>query len=895
MSRLILIDGSAVAYRSYFAMIRNPLINSRGENTGAVFGFVNSLTKIIRDFRPDYIAAVFDTPAPTFRHKMYEEYKSTRAKTPFELVEQLPWIDQAIEGFNIATIRIDGYEADDIIGTLSIKASAAGYEVLMFTGDKDFYQLVTDKIRILHPKDFSIIDPAGVEEKFGVLPEKVIDVLALMGDASDNIPGVPGIGPKTAVSLVREYGDLERVLEKGPRARKGKVAQMLALNKEQARLSHNLATIKTDCPIEFDPESLRLKEPLNLKLAELFQRLEFKNLMEKYAHPEAESLFKSKTGEPTADYITLTGLPDLDTLLTEIDKRGEVAIDTETTSLNALKAKLVGISLSFKEASACYIPVGHAHGKNLPLSDVLERLAGLFRSNVKIIGQNMKYDRQVFKNHGVDPGRPYFDTMVAAYLINPGSRGYNLDSMALERFKYKMMPITDLIGSGKEQKSFAQVDIARATFYSCEDADFTYRLKNVFEPELKELLLDKLFHEIEMPLIAVLGDMEEAGVKIDTEYLRQLSGDYGEELSRIENSIYEEAGERFNINSPQQVARVLFDKLNLRSTRRTTKGGARSTSVDILEKLAAIHPVPRMMLDYRQLVKLKSTYIDALPALIDPETSRVHTSFNQTIAVTGRLSSSDPNLQNIPIRTEEGRRIRRAFIPADNDYRILSADYSQVELRIMAHFADDKTMIESFMSGEDIHRRTAAEVFGVKIEDVTNEQRRAAKTANFAIIYGVSAYGLSQQSELSLNASKDFIDIYFERYPGIKKYMEDIKNFAREKGYVSTLFDRRRYLPDITAKSAQARQFAERTAINTPIQGTAADMIKIAMIRISDSIKGFKSKMVLQVYDELVFDAHKDELENLKKTVRIEMEGAVKLKVPIKVDMAIGENWLEAK
>ncbi len=894
MSKLILIDGSAVAYRSYFAFIRNPLINSRGENTGAVFGFVNSLNKIIRDFKPDYLAVVFDTPQPTFRHDIYPEYKSTRAKTPDELVTQFPWIDQAIEGFNIPTIRMDGYEADDIIGTLSVKAAARGVEVLMFTGDKDFYQLVTERIKILHPREFNIMDPSAVKEKFGVSPDKVVDTLALMGDTSDNIPGVPGVGPKTAVSLIEEFGDFNKVLKDGPQKKKGKIARSLKDYKEQAKLSYDLVTIKTDCPIDLELDKLTLSEPDSAALVELFRRLEFKGLAEKYAQPEAESLFKEEGEKPSAEYKTVKSMSDLDKILVEVEKRKEVAIDTETSSLSPLEARLVGISLSYEEGKGFYIPVGHDTGKNLPAQDVLERFSKLFKSGMRIVGQNIKYDRQVFKNHKVYIDRPYFDTMVASYLINPGSRSHNLDSLALEHFNYRMMPISDLIGSGKKQVSFARVDIDRATSYSCEDADFTLRLKNALQPRIKELKLERLLCEIEMPLVTVLGDMEEAGVKIDTEFLKGLSKDFDRKLKTVEEAIFEEAGERFNINSTRQLAVILFDKLNLRSTRRTAKGGARSTSVDVLEKLAEIHPVPRMVLEYRQLMKLKSTYIDALPAMVNPETGRVHTSFNQTITATGRLSSSDPNLQNIPIRTEEGREIRLAFVPAGDAYKILSADYSQVELRIMAHFADDKTMIESFKSGEDIHRRTAAEVYGVDINDVTDDQRRAAKTANFAIIYGVTAYGLSRQSELSLGESRDFIDIYFERYPGIKKYMEDIKKFARENGYVSTLFDRRRYLPDINAKSTQARQFAERTAINTPIQGTAADMIKIAMIRIADAMKGMKSKMILQVHDELVFDVHIDELDQLKKTVKQEMEGAVRLKVPINVDIGIGDNWLEA-
>ncbi len=556
---------------------------------------------------------------------------------------------------------------------------------------------------------------------------------------------------------------------------------------------------------------------------------------------------------------------------------------------------MVGISLSFEAKTGFYIPLGHNGYHNLPLEDVLNRFSKLFQTDIKVIGQNIKYDRQVLKNHGLHLDKPSFDTMIAAYLVDPGKRIYNLDSMALEHFNYKMMPITDLIGTGKKQLNFSMVNVEKATFYSSEDADYTLRLKNIFAPKLIELKLDSLFDNIEMPLLPVLGDMEEVGVRIDSEFLGQLSHEYGKKMKNVEKEIFDEVGEEFNLNSPQQLAKILFEKLKLTSSRRTAKGGALATSVDILEKLAETHPVPRLVLEYRQLTKLKSTYIDALPAIVNKRTGRVHTSFNQTIAATGRLSSTDPNLQNIPVRTDEGREIRRAFIPKDDNFKIMSADYSQIELRIMAHFANDETMIKSFELGEDIHRRTAAEVYGVDIRDVTDEQRRSAKTANFAIIYGVSAYGLSQQSELTLNESKDFIDIYFERYPGIKKYMEDIKNFAREHGYVSTLFDRRRYLPDILAKSAQARQFAERTAINTPIQGTAADMIKIAMIKIADLIGNFKSKMILQVHDELVFDAHKDEVDSLRNIVKQEMENAVKLKAPIRVDITVGDNWLEAK
>lgn len=895
MAKLILIDGSAVAYRSFFAFIRNPLINSHGENTGATFGFVNSLMKILNDYKPDYIAVVFDTPAPTFRHVIHPDYKSTRAKAPSELVDQLGWIDQAIEGFNIRVIRMEGYEADDIIGTLSAQAEERDLETLLFSGDKDFFQLVTDKVKILHPRDFSIMDDKAVEEKFGVPPRLVVDTLALMGDTSDNVPGIPGIGPKTAIALIKEFGSLEKVLEDGPGKKKGRTAELLKEHKELALLSQGLVTIKKDCPIELDLDAIRVREPNTDKLVPLFRRLEFKGLTEKFAAPKAERIFDESIESPKAAYQAIKTLAELDVLMTRLLERKEIAIDTETTSQNPFEARLVGISVSMREGSGVYIPVGHDSGENLPLDEVLSRFERLFKSEVRLIGQNLKYDRQVFKNHGLDMSNLWFDTMIAAYLVDPGKRVYDLDSLSLEYFNYRKIPITDLIGAGRKKINFSQAAIEQAALYSCEDADFTLRLKIHLEPKLRELKLYSLMRDIEMPLVCVLGDMEEVGVKIDVEFLNELSLQYGLKLRAIEKEIYEAAGQEFNINSPLQLGEILFGKLKLLSTRRTAKGKAPATAVDVLQKLAPLHPVPRMVLEYRQWMKLKSTYIDALPEMINPKTGRVHTNFNQTIAVTGRLSSTDPNLQNIPIKTDEGREIRKAFIPADSEHKIVSADYSQIELRIMAHFSNDKTMIASFQAGEDIHSRTAAEVYGVDIKDVTRQQRRAAKTANFAIIYGVSAFGLSQQSELSLSESRDFIDIYFERYPGIRKYTEDMKRFAREHGYVATLFDRRRYLPDIDSKSMQARQFAERNAINMPIQGTAADMIKIAMIRIDQTMDGMKSKMILQVHDELVFDAHKDELTALSEIVRREMEGAVKLHVPVKVEISVGDNWLEAK
>lgn len=890
---LILIDGSALAYRSFFGFIRNPLINSRGENTSAVYGFVNSLLKLLEQTSPSHIACVFDTPAPTFRHKVYKQYKSTRAKMPEDLVDSLPWIKEAVAGFNIPIIEMEGFEADDIIGTLARKASDNGFDIGMFTGDKDYYQLVDEHIRLLHPKTFEWYGKDQVEKKMGVFPERIIDLLALMGDTSDNIPGVPGVGEKTALELLKQFGDFDKVLNSADKISKKRISKSLKENVELAQLSYQLVTIDCNVPVRFEPDTLSLEEPDREKLTELFKRMEFRRLLEKFS-PAPNRDEKPLSVKTKVTYETIDSVSRLDEILDVATRKVEVALDTETTSTNPFLAELVGISLSFDEGEAYYIPLKHDDEKaNLPLNITLERFERFFDTKVKIIGHNLKYDRQIFNNYGLELKTIYFDTMIASYVIDPGRRVHKLSALAMDFLDYRMQSITELIGSGARQKSFSVVPVDKATFYSAEDADFSLRLKNLLYRRLREQKLDELFFNLEMPLMPVLGEMEKTGVAIDVAFLKKLSAVYGEKMAQIEGEIYDEAGERFNINSPAQLRVILFDKLQLPSSKKTAKVGEKSTGVEVLEKLARIHPFPRMILDYRLLMKLKSTYIDALPKLVDLRTGRVHTSFNQTVTATGRLSSSEPNLQNIPIRTDEGKEIRKAFV-AREDFDIFSADYSQIELRLMAHFAGDKALIESFNRGEDIHRRTAAEVFGIKLEDVTEEHRRAAKTANFAIIYGVSAYGLSQQSGLSVKESQDYIDAYFDRYPGVKRYMDEIKAFAREKGYVETLLNRRRYLPDINSHSRQAREFAERTAINTPIQGTAADMIKLAMIHIARKLKTKKSKMILQVHDELVFEQASSERDYLQKMVKTEMEKAFTLKVPIKVDLGEGANWLEA-
>ncbi|MBN2227838.1 MAG: DNA polymerase I [candidate division Zixibacteria bacterium] len=905
---LFLVDGSAIFYRAYFAFIRNPLFNSKGENTSATFGFINSLLKIIRHENPDYMAVVFDTKAPTFRHKMYEEYKATREKMPEELVVQLPRIREAADALNLPCLEKEGYEADDIIGTLAKEGEKRGMEVWLVTGDKDFFQLVTDRVRIYNPQKGNNppekLDPDGVKEKFGVPPERVIDMLALMGDSSDNVPGVPGIGPKTAKMLLEQFGDLDSILAAPDKIKTKSARTKVSENIDKAELSRKLVTIDTAVPIEFDLKDMKRGEIDFEKAKKLFLELEFVNLLEELAKQTGELDLKLNDADKgkvpsnaKAEYTCISNIKQLERLVKELSTKKEVAVDTETTSLDPFSADLVGISLCADAGKAYYLPFGHRDtDRNLPLDKAVKPLSKLFlNKKLQKFGQNIKYDLEILHRAGFELDPVSFDTMLASYIINPSGRGNSLDALAFEYFNYRMQPISDLIGSGPKQMSFAEVDVDRATFYAAEDADYTYRLRGALAPKITDLNLENLYYNIELPLIPVLCRMEENGVKVDADYLAEMSREMDGLLEKLTKDIYTEAGQEFNINSTQQLARILFEEIKLPTKGKTAKKTGYSTDVRVLEDLAKIHDLPRLILEYRQLNKLQNTYIDAIPRLINKESGRVHTSFNQAIAATGRLSSTDPNLQNIPIRTEIGRRIRKAFIPTGQHHRILAADYSQVELRILAHFSDDMALIKAFRQQEDIHTRTAADVFGVSPLEVTPEMRRSAKTANFAVIYGVTAYGLSQQTELDVTQSKEFIDTYFKRYPGIKKYIDSTIALAKKNGYVTTMFNRIRYLPEINSKNFQVRQFAERTAINTPIQGTAADMIKVAMIDIHRQMANMKSKMILQVHDELVFDAHEDELDDLKLIVKNGMEKAVKLKVPVVVDMGVGPNWLEAK
>ncbi len=892
--RLFLIDGSALAYRSYFAFIRNPLINSKGENTSAAFGFTNSMMKLLKEEKPDYIVMVFDTKAPTFRHEIFKEYKSTRAKMPEEMEAQLPRIREVIEGMNIPIVEKDGFEADDLMGTIAKQAKKAGMEVVLVSGDKDFTQLVDENVKILNPRrsgeQVELIDNENVSEKFGVPPDKVVDVLGLMGDSSDNVPGVPGIGEKTARELIQKFGSLEKTLANADKVKRKNVKNNLKEHADIARLSKKLVTIDTNVPYKLDLDEFERKEFNTPKLKEIFKELEFPGFLKKITTEEVKE---------EVNYRVIKDEDEFSALLEKIKRKKEFCLDTETTSLSPIDAELVGISICFKKGEAFYIPVGHQEdeNKNLNLEVVLKALKDLMEDQkVKKIGQNLKFDLKVFNKYKINLGGIFFDTMIASYLLNPSEYQHNLDYLALKFLDHKMIPITDLIGSGKKQISFALVPVTDAAIYSCEDVDFTLRLKEIFQPNLNEFKLEKLFYEVELPLLVVLAEMELNGVRIDVAYLKEMSDSMQKELKKLEKEIFSLAGKEFNVNSPQQLSQILFEDLKLPPVKKTEKKTALSTDWGVLERLAEIHPLPKILLDYRQLSKLKSTYVDALPGLVSPRTERIHTSFNQTITATGRLSSSNPNLQNIPIRTEMGKKIRKAFIPPSDDFVILSSDYSQIEPRILAHFSGDETLTSSFLKNEDIHKRTASEVFGVAISKVTEEERRLAKTTNFAIMYGVSAFGLSQSTNMTPQEAAVFIEVYFKRYPKVKEYLDSSIERAKELGYATTLLGRRRYIPEINSSNRHKREFAERVAINTPIQGTAADLVKVVMIEIAKEfkMKDVKSKMILQVHDELVFEVHKDELEWIKKMIKDKMESTVKLKVPIKVDMKIGKNWLEA-
>jgi DNA polymerase-1 len=888
--RLFLIDGHALAYRSYFAFIRNPLINSKGENTSAVFGFSSALLKIIREHQPDYLAVVFDTAKPTFRHKLYPEYKSTRAKMPDPMRQQMPRIHQIVEAMDIPILEREGYEADDVMASLARRAEKKKMDVVLVTGDKDLLQLVTDRVKVLDPKrggeEEVLYDQEGVRRRFGLEPGQIVDFMSLKGDTSDNVPGVSGIGDKTARKLIQEYGDLESVLEQADQMTSKRVRQGLLEHAGQARLSRDLVRLESGLEMDVSFDQLVLGDFDIPRLVELFRELEFTSLLRQISVEEPDHALNCSL---------VTGSQELSRLIRTLEKADAMVLDVETTSTDPMEAELVGLAFAVRPGEAFYLPVGHEEGPNLDQEKVLERLRPLLADEkIAKCGHNIKYDRTVLVRHGCPLEGIAFDTMVASYLINPSARRHNLDLVSLEYLGQKKIPLQDLIGKGKAQKSFAQVPQEDAADYAGEDADCTLRLWHLLKDRLHEMDLQDLFDRVEMPLVSVLSEMEMAGVQLDADFLERMSAEMKIELDRLIEEIYRMAGEEFNINSPKQLSHILFDKLELPVIRRTKTGY--STDENVLEELSREHPLPRKLLEYRQLMKLKSTYVDALPRMVNSRTGRIHTSFNQTITATGRLSSSEPNLQNIPIRTEFSKTIRKAFVAPDGHHVILSADYSQIELRIMAHLSGDEALLQAFRQDADVHARTAAAVFGISQEEVTPELRRQAKVVNFGIIYGMSPYGLAKQLEIEPQEASRFIDSYFQIYPQVQQYMERIVQQAEEQGYVTTLLGRRRYLPELRSGQAPVVAFARRTAINTPIQGTAADLIKVAMIRIQQALKegGLATRMIIQIHDELVFEVPKKELDKVRPLVGSHMEKALELDVPIKVEIGAGRSWYEA-
>jgi DNA polymerase-1 len=846
--------------------------------------------KLMEDRSPQYVAMFFDAKGPTFRHEMYKDYKANRPPMPEDMVVQLPYIKKITAAFNLPIIEMPGFEADDLIGTTARLAEKEGYSIVIVTGDKDFMQLVTDKTAIWDPMKDTTIGLQSIKEKFGIEPHQMIDVQGLSGDTADNIPGVPGIGPKTALSLIKTYCSMQGVYEKLDTLTKKKQRENLENFKDQAFLSRELVTINTRVPVSLDPAKFKVTAPERKKLSELFKNLEFRQLQQ--AFPEQADL-------SSKDYQAIMNIADLQKLVSRLETAERFALDTETTSTNPMQANLVGLSFAVCAHQAFYIPCAHNYlgaPEQLYLQTVLDRIRPVLENpEIEKVGQNIKYDWMVLARHGINLAGVAFDTMLASYLLDPSKRAHNLDQIALDFLDHKTITFEQVAGKGKNAVLFSQVALDKATPYACEDADITFMAYDVLNPKLKEFGLDKLMASVEMPLVPVLMQMEMRGTGLNVTRLHELSRSFKQQLDDLEGSIYGLAGESFNINSSQQLGRILFEKLKLPVQKKTKKKTGFSTDVNVLTTLAEYHELPAFILKHRTLAKLKSTYTDALIELVNPRTGRIHTSYNQTVTATGRLSSSDPNLQNIPIRTEEGRKIRRAFIPR-RDWHLVSADYSQVELRILAHYSDDDILIKAFMEDEDIHTRTACEVFQVTPEVLTAELRRQAKAINFGIIYGMSAFGLSKQLEISRKMAQTFIDQYFDRYSGVKRFLEQTIAEARHTQQTSTLLGRIRILTDINSSNHIIRQAAERTAINTPIQGSAADLIKVAMIQVNQALseKKLKSAMLLTVHDELVFEVPPDELKAVTRLVKEIMEGVWDLKVPLKINIAHGHNWDEA-
>lgn len=885
--KLFLVDGNSFLYRAYYAI--PSLSNSKGEPTNALYGFIVMLKKLLTENTPEYAAICFDRKEPTFRHDRFADYKKHRKPMPEDLVVQIAPIKEYCRLAKLACFELAGYEADDILGTLACEGAKKDFDVFIITGDKDAMQLVNDKIKVLNPhKENFIGDRDAVKKRFdGLGPEKVVDIMALMGDSSDNIPGVPGIGEKTALKLIHQFGSVENLIKNVAKVTSNSQRTLLKDNAELLALSKDLATIDTRVPIKWDFETMHVETADEAALAEFYKRYEFRGLLKELA-PTGKSEEKERC------YETVATEKDFKKFLESLKTVKAFSFDTETTSEDPMRAHLVGMSFAWDPFCAHYIPIAYDRheGKGLPIQQVLDALRPfLENAKVKKYGQHVKYDWIVMKRHGIVIQNFEFDTMIASYLINPAKRNHNLDDITFEYLNVRKVATAELIGSGKKEITMDAVPVETISNYACEDADCVFRLATIFREKLKEDGLESLFHDVEMPLALVLAKIEMNGVCLDTDYLKVLSEKSGHELEKLTKEICEEAGEEFNINSPKQLGDILFTKLRLPVIKSTKTGF--STDVSVLEKLAETYELPKKILEFREQSKLKSTYLDALPAMINPETGLVHTSYNQTVTVTGRLSSSDPNLQNIPIKNETGRLIRKAFIPRKKGRKIFSADYSQIELRILAHLCGDENLVKAFADDRDVHKYTATLLYGVKEADVTREMRNVAKTINFSIIYGKTAFGLSKDLSLSVSEADGFIQNYFTRYKAVKDYLESQKELARKQGYLLTLLGRRSYFPDINSKNGQIRQFAERAAINAPIQGSAADLIKLAMISIQKALEDQKmeSLMIMQVHDELVFDTPEAETEKLSKLVRKEMEGAYKMRVPLVADVHLGESW----
>jgi DNA polymerase-1 len=919
MKKLFLLDAYALIFRSYYALIRAPRINSKGLNTSAIMGFVNTLNEIITKENPDYLGVAFDLDK-TFRHEAYPAYKAQREATPEDIKLSVPYIKDILRAFNIPILEVSGFEADDVIGTIAVKAGAQGIQTYMLTPDKDYGQLVRENVFMYRPRHgggYEILGTKDIAEKYGIQShEQVIDLLALMGDSADNFPGCPGVGEKTAAKLINEFGSVDNLLANTDKL-KGKMKEKVEGAVEDIKMSKFLATIRTDVPLDLDLEKLKLEKPDEEKLTKIFEELEFKTLANKILNKGKEvktkvnqelDLFAINEGDGQEssekssfeslktvahEYKLIENEEDARKIRDYFLTKQILSLDTETTSTHAIDAELVGLSFATEENKAFYVTIPAEREQALKIVEIFKPLYE--NENILKIGQNIKYDMEVLANYGVELKGKLFDTMIAHYLIQPELH-HNMDYLAETLLNYKTVHIEELIGpKGKNQKSMREVDPNQVCEYAAEDADVTLKLYHVLEPQLKENNLEKLFWDIEMPLVPVLADMEMSGVLLDTKALKETSDIFNKRMNEYEEKIYEQAGEKFNISSPKQVGEILFGKMKIMEKPKKTRTGQYVTSEEVLQTLKSKAPIVEDILNYRGMKKLLSTYVDSLPTLINPRTGHIHTSFNQALTATGRLSSSDPNLQNIPVRTDDGKEIRKCFIP-EPGCKFFSADYSQIELRIMAHLSGDENMIEAFRSGFDIHKATAAKIWKEQMDDVTDSQRKKAKQANFGIIYGITTYGLAQRMEIPNGEAKEIIDGYFATFPKVKEYMEKAKETARQKGYAETIFGRRRYLPDINSANGTVRGFAERNAINAPIQGSEADVIKVAMVKIWNRFKkeNIRSKMILQVHDELNFSVYPEEAEKVEKIVMEEMENAYKLQVPLVADAGWGNNWLEA-